>query len=352
MSPSPCAPAPSPAADPVPGPGAAPAPGPGADTPWPYAWSLAATGTTWRVLTREPLPRALRRELVALVDAYEGVFSRFRPDSLVRRAAEGASCPPTTGGSGPVVLDLPAGSARMLELYDRLHAATSGRLDPLVGSDLVALGYDERCTLVVRDGALSHLGAVGGRPVWGREAHHDGDRLVLERPALVDVGAVGKGLLIDLVGQELEEAGVDEFVIDGSGDLLVRSAQPVRLGLEEPRAAGAPRGQEPRVVGVVELSRAALCASGPQRRSWGPGLHHLLDALTGLPVRGAQVPVATWAVADDAATADGLATALFLADPADLAAAGFRYDFALLRSDGSAAVSRGFAALPGELFTA
>ena len=89
------APAPSPDAGPVPGPGAAPAPGPGADTPWPYAWSLAATGTTWRVLTREPLPRALHREVVALVDAYEGVFSRFRPDSLVRRAAEGASCPPT-----------------------------------------------------------------------------------------------------------------------------------------------------------------------------------------------------------------------------------------------------------------
>ncbi|MGK2348736.1 FAD:protein FMN transferase [Actinomyces sp. W5033] len=329
----------------------APLPRPQAAAPsWPHEWTLPATGTTWRLLTREPVPPALGQALTALVDAYEGVFSRFSPGSLLRRAATGQAGDAAPGGR--VVLDLPAGSARMLDLYDRLHAATSGRLDPLVGSDLVALGYDERCTLVVRDGALSHLGAVGGRPVWGREAHHDGDRLVLERPALVDVGAVGKGLLIDLVGQELEEAGVDEFVIDGSGDLLVRSAQPVRLGLEEPRAAGAPRGQEPRVVGVVELSRAALCASGPQRRSWGPGLHHLLDALTGLPVRGAQVPVATWAVADDAATADGLATALFLADPADLAAAGFRYDFALLRSDGSAAVSRGFAALPGELFTA
>lgn len=350
MSPSPCAPAPSPDAGPVPGPGAAPAPGPGADTPWPYAWSLAATGTTWRVLTREPLPRALRRELVALVDAYEGVFSRFRPDSLVRRAAEGASCPPTTGGSGPVVLDLPAGSARMLDLYDRLHAATAGRLDPLVGSDLVALGYDERCTLLVRDGALARLGAVGGRPVWGRDARHEGDRLVLERPALVDVGAVGKGFLVDLVGQALAQGGVGQYVVDGSGDLLVRSETPVRLGLEEPgahRSTGAGR-----VVGVVTLTHGALCASGTQRRTWGPGLHHLLDAVTGLPVAGPRVPVATWAVAQDAATADGLATALFLTDPADLARAGLRYDFALLRSDGTAAVSRGFADLPGELFTA
>ncbi len=317
--------------------------------PWTQVWRTPATGTTWRVLTHEPLPPALREELVALIDAYEEVFSRFRPGSLVSRAAAGRS------DTGPITLDLPAGSARMLDLYDRLHAATAGRLDPLVGSDLVALGYDESCTFVVQDGALARLGAAGGRPVWGRDAHHDGDRLTLERPALMDVGAVGKGALVDLVGQALEAAGVEQYVVDGSGDLLVRSEQPVRLGLEEPRAAGDHPTATPRVsgvIGVVELRRGALCASGSYRRTWGPGLHHLLDAVTGLPVGGERVPVATWAIAEDAATADGLATALFLTEPAVLAAAGFRYDFALLRGDGTAAVSRGLTALPGELFTA
>ncbi|WP_311765859.1 MULTISPECIES: FAD:protein FMN transferase, partial [unclassified Actinomyces] len=335
---------------PLPGPGSGAAPG-----PWTQVWRTPATGTTWRVLTHEPLPHPLRRELVALIDAYEDVFSRFRPASLVRRAAAG----PTDGGrtaqaggrADPMVLDLPAGSARMLDLYDRLHAATAGRLDPFVGSDLVALGYDEGCTFVVRGGVAEHLGAAGGRPVWGRDAHHEGERLVLDRPALVDVGAVGKGFLVDLVGRALEAAGVEQYVVDGSGDLLVRSRAPVRLGLEEPRPAGERRESARRVVGVVELTRGALCASGSYRRAWGPGLHHLLDATTGLPVGGGRVPAASWAVAEDAASADGLATALFLAEPADLAAAGFRFDFALLRADGTAAVSHGFAALPGELFT-
>ena len=194
-------------------------PGATPDASWPYTWTLPATGTTWRVLTREPLDPGLRRTVAAGVDAYEGVFSRFRPDSLLRRAAAGAGRGAQVGGDGPIVLDLPVGSARMLGLYDRLHAATSGRLDPCVGSDLVELGYDEHCTLVVRDGALTRLGAVGGRPVWGRDVHHDGDRLILERPALVDVGAVGKGFLVDLVGRDLEAAGVREYVIDASGGL-------------------------------------------------------------------------------------------------------------------------------------
>lgn len=319
-------------------------PQPGAH-PWSHEWRTPATGTTWRVLTQEPLPRPVQGELVALIDAYEEVFSRFRPSSLVRRAAAGQA------DAGQITLDLPAGSAQMLDLYDRLHAATSGRLDPLVGSDLVALGDDEGGTFVVRDGAARPLGAAGGRPVWSRDTRHKGNRLMLERPALVDVGAVGKGALVDLVGRALEAAGVEQYVVDGSGDLLVRSEQPVRLGLEEPGPAGAAQ-RAAGVIGVVELRHGALCASGTYRRTWGPGLHHLLDAITGLPVGGERVPVATWVVAEDATTADGLATALFLAEPAALAAAGFRYDFALLRVDGTAAVSRGFASLPGEIFTA
>ena len=62
--------------------------------------------------------------------------------------------------------------------------------------------------------------------------------------------------------------------------------------------------------------------------------------------------LATWTVSTACAEADGLATALFTTSPNELARAGFRYDFALLRTDGSAAASRGFADLPGELFIA
>ena len=82
-------------------------------------------------------------------------------------------------------------------------------------------------------------------------------------------------------------------------------------------------------------------------RAWGEGLHHVLDALTGLPVRDV---LATWAVAGTCAQADGIATALFLTPPQQLAAAGLRYDFVLERADATVLTSRTFPRL-GELFT-
>ena len=56
------------------------------------------------------------------------------------------------------------------------------------------------------------------------------------------------------------------------------------------------------------MTDAALCASATNRRAWGEGLHHVLDARTGVPVR---TIAATWAVSATAMQADAIATALF-----------------------------------------
>jgi thiamine biosynthesis lipoprotein len=111
----------------------------------------------------------------------------------------------------------------------------------------------------------------------------------------------------------------------------------IRIGLEHPFEAGM-------VIGVAELHGRALCASAINRRAWGSDLHHVLDARTGSPVRDV---VATCVVADEAATADGLATALFFVGHERLID---QFDFAFVRmyADGRLEASRNF---EGELFT-
>ena len=98
-------------------------------------------------------------------------------------------------------------------------------------------------------------------------------------------------------------------------------------------------------VDALRRSRSAilLCASATNRRAWGPGLHHVLDARTGIPVRDV---VATWVLAADAASADGLATALFVTDP-DRLLAEFSFQYVRLLADGRLQASAGF---DGELF--
>lgn len=98
------------------------------------------------------------------------------------------------------------------------------------------------------------------------------------------------------------------------------------------------------VIGVANLRDRALCASAINRRAWGDGLHHILDARTGVPVRDV---VATWVVADHAAIADGLATALFFVDASHLRES-FRFSHVRMFADGRAEVSSNF---DGELFT-
>ena len=265
----------------------------------------------WRIDTAEPLPAALSRRIAALVDGYDRVWSRFRPDSIVARIAREA-------GSHA----LPAEAAPLLGWYRELYEATGGRVSPLVGGALAAAGHGPRLA-----------GAEKAVPRWEEALAWDGERLDAVRPVTLDAGAAGKGQLVDLVAAALDGAGLDRWLVDASGDLRGRGLPGLRVALEHP---GDPR----RAVGIAEPGDRALCASAAVRRD---GLAHLLDAVTGLPSAGA---VASWAVADTAMEADGAATALLLeVDPALLRR--HRVEHARLYADGRFEVSPGF---PGEVF--
>lgn len=159
--------------------------------------------------------------------------------------------------------------------------------------------------------------------------------LEVAAPVVVDVGAAGKGYLVDLVSDLLVDAGVAEHIVDASGDLRTRGV-PMRIALEHPL--------DPRkAVGVVDLADGAFCASATTRRAWGDGLHHMLDALTGMPTAAVR---ATWVIAPTALVADGVATALFL-DPDPDFVSRTTTAFARMSSDGTVDASAEF---PGELF--
>ena len=127
----------------------------------------------------------------------------------------------------------------------------------------------------------------------------DAGTLALARPAIVDVGAVGKGRLVDRVA-DLVAARASGVVVDAGGDIAVHG-RTERIGLEHPFDTA-------RAIGTWQVTDAALCASATNRRAWGDGLHHVLDARTGEPVR---TIAATWVVAPTAMLADAAATALF-----------------------------------------
>lgn len=283
------------------------------------SWRFEAIGTLWEIETAAALSAPAQNAVASLIAAFDRDWSRFRADSLVSSLARGAG-----------VVPAPADAVDMLEAYAALSEATGGAVNPLVGASLERLGYDATYSLV-----------PSGAPVaaprdWREILAWTGDRLLLTEPALIDVGALGKGRLVDDVLDVVSRWIDGDVVVDAGGDLAVRGA-PVRIGLEHPY-------DPTRAIGVVELQDAALCASAANRRAWGDGLHHVLDARTGEPVR---TIVATWAVAPTAMRADAIATALFF-DGGDRLAFEWGVEWVRMLSDGRVEHSPGS---PAELFT-
>ena len=270
-------------------------------------------GTGWDITTPLPLHASLRARVLNTVEKFDADWSRFRADSLVSDLAR-----------EPGRYQFPDEAAPLGELYSLLYRVTGGAMTPLIGGSLERLGYDAAYS-------LRPAGPPLPAPAWESVLTWSGTVLTASAPVLLDIGAAGKGLLVDLLAADLAAAGIGAFVIDASGDLLARGAGPVSVALEHPYNPA-------QAIGTIHLDGRALCASAANRRAWGDGLHHVLDGTTGQPVRTA---VATWALAGTAMVADALATALFFVPGATLQES-FDFSWLTVFSDGSAAYSAEF----------
>ncbi|WP_295011615.1 FAD:protein FMN transferase [uncultured Microbacterium sp.] len=252
------------------------------------AWRFEAIGTVWEVgvgaEARAPASGE-RDAILAVIDDFDRTWSRFRADSLVRALAQ-----------QPQEVPLPADGRAMFDAYQELSAATGGAVQPLVGDSLAARGYDAAYSLRDR-------GALPAPEAWEASLTWTDGALRLRTPSTIDVGAVGKGRLVDIVHDVLGDFGHAVRTVDAGGDLRT-TGRPLRVGLEHPF-------DPTRAIGIATIADEALCASAVNRRSWPGihgGLHHVLDARTGEPVR---TVAATWAIASVAMLADAAATALF-----------------------------------------
>jgi thiamine biosynthesis lipoprotein len=147
---------------------------------------------------------------------------------------------------------------------------------------------------------------LSDRDVSYRDVVLDSERrtIMLRRPLTLDLGAVAKGLAVDMAARELAE--LRDFAIDAGGDLYLGGSNehgaPWRVGIRHPRKQG-------ELIGSLRVSNQAVCTSGDYER---PG--HILDPSTGAPPKSvASVTV----IAPSAMLADALATAAFVLGPDD-----------------------------------
>lgn len=250
--------------------------------PAPKLFTFESIGTHWWFESLEhenPLRPDVKKALKEAADAFDHLYSRFRPDSLVGELnSHGQLQDPTQE-----LLD-------MLAFCEEMFLATDGAFNITVGGTLHRLGYGSR-----------GLAAPVRHDFWDL-VQYDHSRITIPPHTTIDTGGYGKGWLIDSLAALLREYGYAQFLINGGGDLFVQSNEPVTIGLEHP--------YDPSLsVGETQIIRGALAVSGAVKRSWrhaGKTYHHIIDprseSSTNNGVAGVYVRASSALVADVMAT--------------------------------------------------
>ena len=184
----------------------------------------------------------------------------------------------------------------------RIAEETQGAFDPTLGHRMEQRGFNREYST----GNVISTDIPPESDVSYRDVQLDPERraIRLERPLILDLGAVAKGLAIDIAAQEL--APFVDFSIDAGGDLYLggcnEEGEPWRVGIRHPQVDDC-------VFYELRASNQAVCTSGDYRR----GRHILDPRMSQAAASAASVTV----IAPNAMLADALSTAAFVLGPGE-----------------------------------
>lgn len=310
-----------------------------------YELSGSAMGTRYSVKIAEPLA-AERRELLeqrigGAIDGIEQAMSTYIVESDVSRFNASRSTD---------WIEVSDSVCEAVTAARGLSELTNGAFDITVGPLVNLWGFGPE-TVELAPPPAAEIEAAQAR-VGYQYVHADCSRPALrkDRPDLyIDLSAWAKGFAVDRVFALLDDLGVENYLVELGGELRMsgRNAQGElwRIAIEKPSDNGRD------IQMVLRMTDRALSTSGDYRNYFvheGKRYSHLIDGRQGRPVTHNLASVTV--VADRAAFADAMATALLVLGPEEGMALAVREEiaayFQLRRDEGfGEAMSPDFEAL-------
>ncbi len=291
-------------------------------------YNFEAIGTHWVIdifddsLLTDISQRKLRADIDKRIEEFDQVYSRFKEDSLVSKISLNEN------HQGGTYL-FPDDARELFDFYKKLYQLTKGRVTPLIGKTLEQAGYDAFYSLQAKE--LT-------QPLpWEKVIQLNYPEIIFLQPALLDVGAAGKGYLVDLVVEVIENYKLEYFCVDAGGDMVYKNPDGkfLEVALENPMGTS-------QAIGVAKILNQSLCSSSGNRRKW-EGYNHIINPDT---LKSPDHIAGTWVVAKTGLISDGLATGLFFCEP-EIFADDFSFEYLIMYTDGSINKSVNF---PAELF--
>jgi thiamine biosynthesis lipoprotein len=200
----------------------------------------------------------------------------------------------------------------LVRLSQTLYENSGGLFNPAVGHLNHLWGFHSDDANARRPPEAREIRRLVAADPGMDDVHIDGLMLRSTNPAVdLDFSAITKGYGIDLAIGHLRELGVRHAMVSAGGTVRVigeRSGQPWRITVRRPSGSG--------VLAVLQLrGDESIATVADYERNFdfeGKTYHQPLDPRTGYPANGAH---SVTVIQSDAATAEGAATALFIAGP-------------------------------------
>lgn len=258
-----------------------------------------AQGTYYAVSYYSEDGKNYQQEIDSLLKAFDRSVSMWVPNSLISKINRNEE---------NIVPD-----KIFKVLYNRskeIFEVTGGAFDPTVGPLVNAWGFGFEDRMKVDQKVVDSL-----LPLVGFNKVQLDEVIIKNDPRIrFDFNAIAQGYSVDLIGDFLENKGLNTFLVDIGGEVLGQGQKPGgeywRVGIEKP-ADNAQYGEG--LKAIVALKNKALATSGNYRKFYeedGIRYSHTIDPKTGYPVQHSLLSVSV--LADDCATADAFATAFMV----------------------------------------
>ncbi|MCR4995528.1 MAG: FAD:protein FMN transferase [Bacteroidales bacterium] len=260
----------------------------------------AVFGTFYHInyQSREDLQAGVEAELKRVDES----LSMFNPNSIISRMNQGED----------VVAD--SLFTVVFRLAEQVSEATDGAFDITVAPLVNAWGFGFKNDALPDSAQVDSLRQLVG---YKQISLTDDGRLVKADPNMIlDCSAVAKGFGVDVVANYLLRQGVENFMVEIGGEVVVSGKNPKgelwHVGINKP--VDDPANELNAIDTIVNLTDIAMATSGNYRNFYttedGRRVAHTIDPATGYPVQHSLLSATVFA--PTCAEADAFATSFMV----------------------------------------
>lgn len=201
---------------------------------------------------------------------------------------------------------------KVYQLAQKVSGETEGAFDITVAPLVNAWGFGFKNSTTIESGTVDSLLQFVG---YQKTKLENGKIVKEDSRIMLDCSAIAKGYGVDIVASTLEKKGVQHYMVDIGGEVVVKGKnsrmKTWRIGINKPVEDSLSVNQELQT--ILEVSNVGMATSGNYRKFYykdGKRYAHTIDPRIGLPVQHSILSATV--IAKDCTTADAYATAFMV----------------------------------------